>query len=183
MIKNFRIELILLSIILINIFFSQSADLIFANFFQNIGQYLGEGNCKYCSSDYIKNFFIGITELGDSLWYFIISVLLVTFCLIINKTKILKSYKNYVDAVFFSSVFLFVALIITGFVGLSTILASIILPISTALYYKGGVATTFGIFTIVIAIFIIFTHRRNIIRMMDGNESRFEKAMIFRKKT
>ena len=79
--------------------------------------------------------------------------------------------------------FWLMSLIITGYVGFSTIIAGIILPISTALYYKGGLATTFGIFTIVIAIFIIFTHRRNIIRMMDGNESRFEKAMIFRKKT
>ena len=76
-----------------------------------------------------------------------------------------------------------ISLIITGYVGFSTIIASIILPISTALYYKGGLITAFGIFTIVIVIFIIFTHRRNIIRMMDGNENRFEKAMIFRKKT
>ena len=106
MIKNFRIELILLCIILINIFFSHSADLIFVNFFQNISQYLDEENCKYCSSDYIKKFFVGITELGDSLWYFIISALLVTSCLIINKTKILRSYKKYVGAVFFSNVFL-----------------------------------------------------------------------------
>jgi glycerol-3-phosphate acyltransferase PlsY len=79
--------------------------------------------------------------------------------------------------------FWLMSLIITGYVGFSTIIAGIILPISTALYYKGGLTTTFGIFTIVISIFIIFTHRRNIIRMMDGKESRFEKAMIFRKKT
>ena len=79
--------------------------------------------------------------------------------------------------------FWLMSLIITGYVGFSTIIAGIILPISTALYYKGGLTTTFGIFTMVISIFIIFTHRRNIIRMMDGKESRFEKAMIFRKKT
>jgi len=114
MIKNFRIELILLSILLINIFFSHSADLIFVNFFQNINQYINEENCKYCSSDYLKEFFIRITELGDSLWYFIISVLLVTFCFIINKIKILKNSKKYVDAVFFSNIFLIVSLIITG---------------------------------------------------------------------
>jgi len=79
--------------------------------------------------------------------------------------------------------FWLMSLIITGYVGLSTIIAGIILPISTAIFYKGGMTTTFGIFTIAIAIFIIFTHRTNIIRMMAGNENRFNKAMIFKKKT
>ena len=95
MIKYFRIELILLSIILISIFFSRSADLFFVNFLQNISQYLGAENCKYCSSNYLKKFFIGITELGDSLWYFIISVLSVASCLIINKTKTLPGTELY----------------------------------------------------------------------------------------
>ena len=40
-----------------------------------------------------------------------------------------------------------------------------------------------GIFTIIISLFIIFTHRSNIQRMLNGNENRFNKAMIFRKNT
>ena len=74
-------------------------------------------------------------------------------------------------------------LVFTGYVGLSTITAGIILPISTAFYYEGGLGTPFGIFTIIFSLFIIFTHRSNISRMLDGNENRFEKAMIFRKNT
>ena len=74
----------------------------------------------------------------------------------------------------------FIVLICSGYVGLSTIMAGIILPISAAFYYEGGLETTFGIFTIVIAIFIIFTHRSNINRMITGNENRFKKVMIFR---
>ena len=74
-------------------------------------------------------------------------------------------------------------LILTGYVGSSTILAGIMLPISTLLFYEGGLSTSFGNFSIIFCLFIIFTHRSNIIRMMQGTENRFEKAMIFRKKT
>jgi len=74
-------------------------------------------------------------------------------------------------------------LVFSGYVGLSTIMAGIILPISTAFYFEGGLGTPFGIFTMIISLFIIFTHRSNIRRMLDGNENRFEKAMIFRKNT
>ena len=34
-------------------------------------------------------------------------------------------------------------------------------------------------FSIAMAVFIIFTHRSNIIRMLDGTENRFKKIMIF----
>jgi len=37
-------------------------------------------------------------------------------------------------------------------------------------------------FTIFLSFFIIYTHKSNIKRMLDGTENRFEKAMIFRKK-
>ena len=76
-----------------------------------------------------------------------------------------------------------VNLILTGYVGFSTIIAGIILPISTAFYFEGGLGTSFGIFTMTISLFIIFTHRSNIRRMLDGNENRFDKVMIFRKNT
>ena len=79
--------------------------------------------------------------------------------------------------------FWMMGLIITGYVGLSTIMAGIILPISVALYYEGGLGTPFGIFSIIVSLFIIYTHKSNIKRMLNGNENRFEKAMIFRKNT
>ena len=80
-------------------------------------------------------------------------------------------------------IFWLIILIFTGYVGLSTIMAGIILPIITAFYFEGGLGTPFGIFTMIISLFIIFTHRSNIRRMLDGNENRFKKAMIFRKNT
>ena len=38
-------------------------------------------------------------------------------------------------------------------------------------------------FSVLFSIFIFYTHRSNIQRMLYGNENRFEKAMIFRKNT
>jgi len=74
------------------------------------------------------------------------------------------------------------ALVLSGYVGLSTILAGITLPITASIYYGSGLTSVFGWFSILIAIFIIFTHRSNIKRMISGNENRFEKAMFFKKR-
>ncbi len=75
-------------------------------------------------------------------------------------------------------------LIITGYVGLSTIIAGISFPVVIFFNnYMGGLNSTIGNFGIIMALFLIFTHRSNLSRMIAGNENRFEKAMIFRKKT
>ena len=78
------------------------------------------------------------------------------------------------------SVWLFV-LIITGYVGLSTMLAGISFPM--VIYADtGGLNSNIGSFSIIMALFLVFTHRSNISRMLQGNENRFEKVMIFKKK-
>lgn len=73
-------------------------------------------------------------------------------------------------------------LILSGYVGLSTIIAGCIFPICTIIFYPDGLYSPFGVFSIVIAVFIIYTHRNNITRMFAGNENRFEKVMFFRKR-
>ena len=72
-------------------------------------------------------------------------------------------------------------LFITGYVSLSTIIAGIILPITTVVFYEGGLLTPFGFFTLFTSIIIILKHRSNINRIIKGTESRFEKIMIFNK--
>ena len=74
-----------------------------------------------------------------------------------------------------------VVLIFSGYVGLSTMAGVIALPIYTTMYYSQGLHSHFGWFSIFIAVFIIYAHRSNIRRMMNGNENRFEKVMIFRR--
>ena len=49
-------------------------------------------------------------------------------------------------------------LITTGFVGLGTIIASIVLVLVTYFLYPEGLSSPFGILSILMALFIIFTH-------------------------
>ena len=71
-------------------------------------------------------------------------------------------------------------LIFTGYVGLSTIFAGLTLVVSTYFWYSPGIYSAFGFFTILISIFLIFTHRSNILRMIEGKENQFQKVMIFK---
>ena len=71
-----------------------------------------------------------------------------------------------------------ITLIFTGYVGLGTMVAGVILSVSA---YLLNVSSIYFYFSISMSLFIIFTHRSNIKRMINGNENRFEKIMIFKK--
>ena len=73
-----------------------------------------------------------------------------------------------------------IVLVLSGYVGLSTMLAGLSYPAVIYLFYPGGFDTSMGYFSLVIAAFLVFTHRSNITRMLQGNENRFEKVMFFR---
>ena len=74
-----------------------------------------------------------------------------------------------------------VILILTGYVGLSTMCAGISLVCVTYFQYPQTLFSEFGYFTIIISIFLIYTHRENIKRMITGKENQFKKVMIFKK--
>ena len=76
----------------------------------------------------------------------------------------------------------FLTLILSGFVGLSTILAGITFPFCNYILYTDSIFSPYTIFSIFISIFIVYTHRSNINRMKNGNENRFTKMMLFKKK-
>ena len=69
-------------------------------------------------------------------------------------------------------------LTLTGFVGLGTMIAGITLSISAYLF---SIPTIYFYFSIAMSLFIIFTHRSNIKRMMNGTENQFEKIMLFKR--
>jgi len=72
-------------------------------------------------------------------------------------------------------------LVTTGYVGLATMCTSISIPILAILL---KVETPYLVpASIFIALFIIFTHRANIHRMLHGEENCFEKAMIFKRRS
>ena len=73
----------------------------------------------------------------------------------------------------------FIILVTTGFVGLGTIIAGVVLSLSA---FFLGVNYIYLIFSICMSLFIIFTHRSNIQRMLRSEENRFEKIMFFKKK-
>lgn len=68
-----------------------------------------------------------------------------------------------------------VVLILTGYVSLGSIVAPVAVAIYLLLITGFGPMTVFGI---VMALFILFTHRSNIVRLRDGSENQFPKVML-----
>ncbi len=61
----------------------------------------------------------------------------------------------------------------SGYVSLSSISASILFPVTVLLYQNPTPTTSLIILSIAVAVFIPLTHRKNIIRLIKGEESRF----------
>ena len=76
-----------------------------------------------------------------------------------------------------------ITLILTGYVSLSSILATVALPIILLILPILGIQQdqlSLLIFALLVPFFTVFTHRSNIVRLREGTENRFEKAMIFK---
>ncbi|MES1936473.1 glycerol-3-phosphate 1-O-acyltransferase PlsY [Salinisphaera hydrothermalis] len=71
-------------------------------------------------------------------------------------------------------------LVASGFVGLATILG--MLGVALASFFVPSVPLAGHVFVIVASLLIIYTHRSNIARMRAGNENRFERARIWRRR-
>jgi glycerol-3-phosphate acyltransferase PlsY len=76
-----------------------------------------------------------------------------------------------------------VSLVLSGFVGLSTILATWSLAVYAALATPEGMRGGLFAFGVGMGAFITYTHRSNLERMRAGRENRFEKAMLFRRRS
>lgn len=66
-------------------------------------------------------------------------------------------------------------LLLTGYVGLSTILAAISLPVSAAVQ---GADATLWLFAAASALLLTYSHRSNLQRLRAGTENRFEKVRL-----
>jgi acyl phosphate:glycerol-3-phosphate acyltransferase len=75
----------------------------------------------------------------------------------------------------------FVVLVLTGYVGLSSMLAGAAL-VGCVYLLEPGNAALLG-FCAAIEIFVVFTHRGNIARMRAGNEHRVQRLWLFRSRT
>ena len=75
-----------------------------------------------------------------------------------------------------------VVLVLSGYVGLSTIIATASLAAWALAAVPGGLASPFGVFAIGMTAFIVYTHRSNLARLRAGKENRFERVMLFRRR-
>ena len=74
----------------------------------------------------------------------------------------------------------------TGYVSLGSIFAAISLPIIILISPGLGIITpdlSLIVFSLLVPLFVIYTHRSNISRIRNGTENRFDKAIIFKKKS
>ena len=67
---------------------------------------------------------------------------------------------------------------VTGYVGLGTMLGMAALPAYVAWAWPGD--TPLFVFGVVMAAFVAYTHRANLRRMMDGNENRARRLWLLR---
>ena len=82
LLNNIKIELVILLLVTFSIFITFDLDYIFYNYFKEYGETNG--------GIYLKKFFVDITVLGSSLWYFAISIIGSIFFYYNKKFQIIK---------------------------------------------------------------------------------------------
>ncbi|MEW5836049.1 MAG: glycerol-3-phosphate 1-O-acyltransferase PlsY [Pseudomonadota bacterium] len=71
------------------------------------------------------------------------------------------------------------SLLSTGYVGLSTVLAAISLPLFAMASGAGAIRI---VFALAAAALLVYTHRANLARLRAGTESRFERVRVLRRR-
>ena len=72
-------------------------------------------------------------------------------------------------------------LVLTGYVGLATITASVTALLYVACFSAQGIFSPPGLFTLTMSLLVVYTHRENLLRVWHGRENKFERAMIFKR--
>lgn len=83
------------------------------------------------------------------------------------------------QASMFACLVFIVSLIVTRYVSLSSMLASFMFPVIIILFFNETTTKTQLLFAISVCILVMFTHQKNIERLLKGKES---KANIFKRK-
>ncbi len=106
MIKKIQIEFSLFILLFIAVLFTNKFDLWIINFFTQFNYGL--------ESSYLKKFFVGITDLGDSLWYFLFFILLLFVSYLMKVSQIISAEKYFYLKKF--SIFSFSYLLLVGLI-------------------------------------------------------------------
>ncbi len=107
MIKKIQIEFLIFSLLLIGVLLTYKIDVGLYGFFSSFNYGYG--------SIYLKNFFVGITDLGDSLWYFTALVLIFLFSYLFKRINVitLDKYSYLKKFSFFGFIYLLLVGVIT----------------------------------------------------------------------
>ena len=101
--KNIRVELLVLLIITSNVFISFNLDLGLYNYFKDFN--------KSLNGIYLKEFFVDITRLGSSSWYFVISIIGFGVVYLNNRLGFIKTEKPKKIGNFFISSFFYILIV------------------------------------------------------------------------
>ncbi|MEN8822612.1 MAG: glycerol-3-phosphate 1-O-acyltransferase PlsY [Abyssibacter sp.] len=72
-------------------------------------------------------------------------------------------------------------LVLSGYAGLSTLMAALLIVLYVACGSAPGLLSPLGGFAVAMFALVVWTHRENLLRMLRGEESRFERAMLWRR--
>ena len=99
MIKNFKTEILVLFILFSIIFVTHNVDLGFFSFFKNFDSSLQD--------IYLKKFFVNITIVGDSFWYFAFSFFFIILYFVSKIIKILNKHTSVIFIVYLTNLLMF----------------------------------------------------------------------------
>ncbi len=71
--------------------------------------------------------------------------------------------------------------VLTGYVGLGTVTAAVTALLYVTCFSAPGLFSPPGLFTLTMALLVAYTHRENLLRVWQGRESRFERAMVLKR--
>ncbi len=72
-------------------------------------------------------------------------------------------------------------IVLTGYVGAATVSAGVSMPLFLAWLADGPARPDLLLFGCLAALLVAFTHRSNIVRLLRGQENRFDKAMFWKR--
>ena len=108
MLKSIRIEILIIGILFLSILVSQNLNVSSYNYFSYINIFL--------QKNYLIIFFEKINTLGDSFWYFLISLITLIFCYIIKKINIFKKYTDSINNILFINFLLILTVLTSGII-------------------------------------------------------------------
>ena len=108
MLKSIRVEILIIGILFLSTLVSQNLNVDSYNYFSHIKIFL--------QKNYLIIFFEKINTLGDSFWYFLISLITLIFCYIIKKINIFKKYTDSINNILFINFLLILTVLTSGII-------------------------------------------------------------------